>query len=295
VSDRSFPFVDEDSGFVGARVLKQFRTPAGRFTAVDDVSFQFAAGEIWGIVGESGSGKSTLARMLVGLEAPSGGGLRYRGKPVADLVRYRGFRIPFRRDVQFIAQDTTSSFDSRLTLRASLRLPVRNLLPLRGSAVDERIDETLARLEIPAELADRYPDQVSGGQRQRFAIARALVVRPRLLVCDEVVSALDVSVQGAVLNLLKDYSRTTGAGIVFVSHGLPATAFLADRIAVMRLGRILETADTATLLAAPRHPYTRQLLDVQSPPLLPAREDAEPAPAEPLEPTESRPTLEHRT
>jgi len=272
VSDELFPFLDEDSGLVGDAVLKQFRTPAGRFTAVDDVSFRFGAGEIWGIVGESGSGKSTLARMLVGLDAPSSGALRYRGKPITDLVRYRAFRIPFRREVQFIAQDTTSSFDSRLTLRASLRLPVRNLTTLRGSAMDERIDETLAQLEIRAELADRYPDQVSGGQRQRFAIARALVVRPRLLVCDEVVSALDVSVQGAVLNLLKAYSRATGAGIVFVSHGVPATAFLADWIAVMRFGRILETADTATLLASPRNPYTKHLLEVQSPPLLPANE-----------------------
>ncbi|MDF2443434.1 MAG: hypothetical protein JWR01_1637 [Subtercola sp.] len=232
-----------------------------RFAALDDVSIECEPHTLTGIVGESGSGKSTIARILVGLETASGGSVTYDGAPVASLLARTASRLDFRRDVQFIGQDTTSSFDPRRTLRESVMAP---LISLRGSSAAEassRASTMFEQLGLPDALADRYPDQVSGGQRQRFSIARGLVVEPRFLLCDEVVSALDVSVQGKILNVIKQYCTSTGAGLVFVSHGLPATAFISDRIVVMYRGTVVETGTTAQILDAPTHPYTRSLLD----------------------------------
>jgi len=232
-----------------------------RFAALDDISLECSPHELTGIVGESGSGKSTLARILVGLESASSGSVRYGDSEVPKLLSSTTSRLAFRRDVQFIGQDTTSSFDPRQTLRESVLKP---LIALRGaSAADARrtASEVFDELGLPDGLADRYPDQVSGGQRQRFSIARGLVVRPRFLLCDEVVSALDVSVQGKILNVIKRYCRDTSAGLVFVSHGLPATAFVADRIVVMYRGTIVESGATDDILNRPQHPYTRSLLD----------------------------------
>jgi peptide/nickel transport system ATP-binding protein len=159
-----------------------------------------------------------------------------------------------------VSQDTSSSFDPLKTLRTSVRTPVMRLLGLGRAEADAEVDRVMADLELPPVLADRYPQHVSGGQRQRFALARALVVRPSLLICDEVVSALDVSVQGSVLNMLRRYCAESGAGLVFVSHGLPATAFIADRIVVMRHGQIVEDGPTSEVLGQPAHEYSRQLL-----------------------------------
>lgn len=214
-----------------------------------------------GIVGESGSGKSTLAKILAGLDRPTAGTVDFNG---IDLFRHLGSahgRQDFRRRVQLIAQDTTSSFDPTRTLRDAIRTPAVRLLGVDPTEGDRLVDEMLDQLEIPAHLVDRTPGQVSGGQRQRCAIARAMIVSPRLLICDEIVSALDVSVQGAVLNMLKAYRRSRNAGLVFVSHGIPATAFLCDEIVVMLHGRIVEHAPTEQLLADPQHAYTRHLLD----------------------------------
>jgi oligopeptide/dipeptide ABC transporter ATP-binding protein len=159
-----------------------------------------------------------------------------------------------------VAQDTSSSFDPRRTLRDAVRVPVQRLCGLDSRAADERVDRTLELLGLSPALAARRPAEVSGGQRQRFALARALVVEPRLLVCDEVVSALDVSVQGSILNLLKRYCRGQQAGLAFVSHGLPAAAFIADDLAVMHRGRLVEMGDTGGILDHPGHPYTASLL-----------------------------------
>ncbi|MCW2602680.1 MAG: dppF [Pseudonocardiales bacterium] len=233
---------------------------SGKFTAVDNVSLTFDTTKMIGIVGESGSGKSTLARMMVGLDAPSSGSVTLNGRIITELLSLRNDRIDTRRNIQFVGQDTTSSFDPRRTLRDAVRLPAMILLGLDKKAADARVDETLDLLGLLPAQADRYPVEVSGGQRQRFALARGLVVGPRLLVCDEVVSALDVSVQGAILNLLKKYCREEQAGLAFVSHGLPATAFIADELVVMLRGQIVEHGPTQRIIDNPEHPYTARLL-----------------------------------
>ncbi|OLT11913.1 hypothetical protein BJF78_25685 [Pseudonocardia sp. CNS-139] len=229
-----------------------------RLVAVDAVSVEIDSTSMIGIVGESGSGKSTLARLLVGLDRPTSGTVLYGGRGL-DLLSRSAWK-DFRREVQIVAQDTSSSFDPRRSLRDAVRLPAVQLCGLGTAEADARVDRTLELLGVPPALAQRRPGEVSGGQRQRFALARALVVEPRLLVCDEVVSALDVSVQGTILNLLKRYCRENEAGLVFVSHGLPATAFIADRLVVMHRGRIVEQGATTDLLDAPAHPYTAALL-----------------------------------
>jgi ABC-type oligopeptide transport system ATPase subunit len=231
---------------------------SSRVVALDDVSVTVDSATSVGIVGESGSGKSTLARILVGLEHPSLGQVSFNGSNVHLMSPSE--LLDFRRTVQFVAQDTTSSFDPRRTLRDSVRLPAQKLGGLDKARADERVDETLHQLGLPLELADRKPTGVSGGQRQRFSLARAVVVRPRLLICDEVVSALDVSVQGSILNLLKAYCAEQGAGLVFVSHGLPATAFVSKRLVVMHRGRVVENNLTSRALSEPHHPYSAQLL-----------------------------------
>ena len=172
----------------------------------------------------------------------------------------RGDLREFRRNVQLVAQDTSSSFDPRRTLRDGIRRPLLELLEMSRRDADEKVNEMLASLSIDPMLADRKPHQVSGGQRQRFSIARALVVGPKLIVCDEAVSALDVSVQGAVLNLLKEHCEKSDAGLVFVSHGLPATAFICDELIVMYQGRIVEQGSVQQVIFASEHPYTRRLV-----------------------------------
>jgi ABC-type glutathione transport system ATPase component len=228
-------------------------------TAVDGVDLLVDSTRRVGIVGESGSGKSTMVRMLLGLDHPTSGAVEFDGVPLSSMNR--AALLGFRRQVQLVAQDTSSSFDPRRTLRDALRRPCRTLLGLGTAEADDRIDATLTALSLDPGLAGRRPHQVSGGQRQRFAIARALVVRPRIVVCDEAVSALDVSVQGSVLNLLKEHCETHDAGLVFVSHGLPATAFVTDELVVMYQGRIVERGPTADVLLAGEHPYTRTLVD----------------------------------
>ncbi|MFT4087692.1 MAG: ATP-binding cassette domain-containing protein [Gordonia sp. (in: high G+C Gram-positive bacteria)] len=231
-----------------------------RHTAVDGVSLTVESGEAVGIVGESGSGKSTLARILAGVDNATTGSVSFNGVAIRSQLRTRSDRLALRRSVQMVAQDTSSSFDPLKTLRSSVRSPTMRLLGLGRDEADRRVEETLRSLELAPELADRYPHQVSGGQRQRFALARAIVVRPGMLICDEVVSALDVSVQGAVLNILRRHCQHSGAGLIFVSHGLPATAFVSDRIVVMLRGRIVEDGRTEDVIHRPQHDYTKRLL-----------------------------------
>lgn len=241
-------------------VRKVFTGRSGvEHVAVDDVSLLLDSTSRLGIVGESGSGKSTLVRMLMGLETASSGSVEYQGRDVASLKK--GELREFRRNVQLVAQDTSSSFDPRRTLRDGVRRPLLELMELSTKEADERVDQMLASLSIDPGLADRKPHQVSGGQRQRFSIARALVVGPKLIVCDEAVSALDVSVQGAVLNLLKDHCENSDSGLVFVSHGLPATAFICSELIVMYQGRIVEQGSVQQVIFASEHPYTQSLVD----------------------------------
>jgi ABC-type glutathione transport system ATPase component len=241
-------------------VMKQYGPRSARHTAVQEISLSIDNATTVGVVGESGSGKSTLARMLVGLETPTSGTVRFGDVPVPRLLATKAGRMQFRRAVQFVGQDTTSSFDPRHTLLSAVISPAMRLCGLsRGEAV-ARAEETFALLELPDGVGGRYPGDISGGQRQRVSLARALVVRPRILLCDEVVSALDVSVQGAILNLIKEYCAVNGAGLVFVSHGLPATAFVARDLLVMYHGEVVEYGSTDDVVERPQHPYTRQLL-----------------------------------
>jgi peptide/nickel transport system ATP-binding protein len=196
---------------------------------------------------------------MVGLDHPTAGRVSFRGQELRNLTP--GDIRDFRRSVQLIAQDTTSSFDPRRTLRDAVRRPAQELLGCDRAAADALVDETLGTVGLLPKLADRKPHEVSGGQRQRFSIARALVVRPQLIVCDEVVSALDVSVQGTVLNFLKHYCASTGAGLVFVSHGLPATAFISEQILVMKDGRAVEFGETSQVMHFSEHAYTRSLVE----------------------------------
>ena len=227
--------------------------------AVDGVSLTIDHTTRLGIVGESGSGKSTLARIIVGLETPTAGRVAYRGLSVHHMTP-RDLR-EFRKNVQMISQDTSSSFDPTRTLRDSVRRPAQELLGVDKPKADALVDETLALVGIAPWMVDRKPTDVSGGQRQRIAIARALVVKPALILCDEVVSALDVSVQGTVLNLLKRYCGENEAGLIFVSHGLPATAFVSKDIVVMRHGVIVEHGPVDDVVNHSKNLYTKILIE----------------------------------
>lgn len=226
--------------------------------ALDAVSLDVGAGEIVGLVGESGSGKTTLGKTLLGVHRPGAGAIHYRGADLAALSR-RG-RAPYRRDLQMVFQDPLSSFNPRFTLASSLALPLALHAICPKDEIPARIDGLLTRVGLKSEHGRRYPHELSGGQLQRVAIARAISVEPRVIVADEAVSKLDVSVRAQVLNLLKRMNRETGVAIVFITHDLGVARFLCDRIAVMYFGRVVEIGPTETIFAEPRHPYTLSLL-----------------------------------
>ncbi|MEU3301697.1 oligopeptide/dipeptide ABC transporter ATP-binding protein [Streptomyces sp. NPDC006678] len=240
-------------------LTRHFASGGSTVRAVDGVSLTVGRGEVLGLVGESGSGKSTVGRCAVRLDEPTAGTVRIGGTDVTRLSR-RALR-PLRKDFHLVFQDPSSSLDPRMTAGAIIAEPIRlHRLAARGEAVRTRVAELLAQVGLRPEHADRHPHELSGGQRQRISLARALAVDPDLLIADEPTSALDVSVQASVLNLLADLQRDRGFGCLFITHDLAAVEFLADRIAVMYLGRIVEQAPTAELFAAPKHPYTRALL-----------------------------------
>jgi oligopeptide/dipeptide ABC transporter ATP-binding protein len=238
---------------------KRFKLKGGRhLQAVDSVSFTLQAGQTLGVVGESGCGKSTLGRLILRLIEPTSGSVRFMGHDLT-LLPAAGMREA-RRHLQVIFQDPQASLDPRMRVGALIEEP---LVIHRIGTAAERSAEVARLLEtvgLPAEAAARYPHEFSGGQRQRICIARALALQPRLIVADEPVSALDVSVQGQVLNLLTDLQRERGLAYLFISHNLAVVKYVSDVVAVMYLGRIVEMAPSEDLYAAPRHPYTRALL-----------------------------------
>jgi ABC-type glutathione transport system ATPase component len=224
--------------------------------AVDGVSFAVVPGETLALVGESGAGKSTVARLVLRLDEPTAGTITFAG---ADVTRARGAALlPLRRGVQAVFQDPASSFDPRRRVGTSVAEPL--VAQGRAAEVGTRVPELLGLVGLGPDAAGRYPHEFSGGQRQRLAIARALAVQPALVVLDEPVSALDVSIQAQVLELLADLRRRFGLAYLLISHDLAVVRQVADRVAVMERGRIVETGPTATVFAAPQHPHTRALL-----------------------------------
>ncbi len=235
------------------------RRAVARLRAVDRVSVAVRPGEVLGIVGESGCGKTTLGRALLGLRAPDGGTLRLDGRDVATLSAEERRRMT--RDVQMVFQDPFASLNPRKRVRQILALPFEVHGLLAGAAREARVRELAGLVGLAPEHLDRWPHELSGGQRQRVGIARALALQPRVVVLDEPLSALDMSIQSQVLNLLVDLQERLGLAYVFISHDLSIVEYLCDTVAVMYLGRVVESAPAATLFAAPRHPYTRALLD----------------------------------
>jgi len=244
-----FPIIEK--GLIRRRV--------GTVQAVDGVSFDLYPGEVLGLVGESGSGKSTVARTLMLLESATAGHAYYKGK---DIFQLRGDDLKrFRREVQMIFQDPYSSLDPRMTVEEVVSEPWkihRDVVPSKQhrSAVKDLLD----RVGLSPKAIDRYPHEFSGGQRQRIGIARALALKPRLLLCDEPVSALDVSVQAQVINLLQDLSEEFGLSYLFIAHDLSIVRHISDRIAVMYLGKIMEIGTDEQIYERPTHPYTQALI-----------------------------------
>jgi peptide/nickel transport system ATP-binding protein/oligopeptide transport system ATP-binding protein len=232
--------------------------PTAIVTAVDGVSFSLEAGKTLAVVGESGSGKSTLGRLVLRLIDPTAGRICFDGRDVTTLSE-RELK-PLRRNAQLIFQDPYASLNPRMTVGQVLGEPLALHEVVPPSRRAERINELLHLVGLEPRAARRYPHEFSGGQRQRIVIARALAVEPKLIVCDEPVSALDVSIRAQVLNLLRDLQRRLGLAYIFISHDLTVVKHIADRIAVMHFGRIVEIGPNEALFANPRHPYSRALL-----------------------------------
>ena len=254
VSDLKVHFPIGKTGWLGR--------PAGYVRAVDGVSFEIQRGETFGLVGESGSGKTTLGRAMLRAIEPTSGGIVYQrdGDSIDVMELDRGGLRTMWRHMQMIFQDPYSSLNPRMTVRDVIGEPLIANNIAKGPALKERVIDMARRCGLDVEHLSRYPHAFSGGQRQRIAIARALVLHPEFIVCDEAVSALDVSIQAQILNLLKDLQVQLDLTYLFIAHDLAAVAYACDRVAVMYLGKIVEVAPTESLYYAPKHPYTEALM-----------------------------------
>jgi oligopeptide/dipeptide ABC transporter ATP-binding protein len=241
------------------------RRKAGDLKAVDGLSFELARNETLALVGESGCGKTTAARTILRLMEPTAGEAWFHPGGSAEPVDLFDLTLrqmrPYRSDLQIVFQDPFASLNPRITVGNALREALRVHGVRAASEIGDRVAVLLRQVGLRPELANRYPHEFSGGQRQRIGIARALAVEPRLIVCDEAVSALDVSIQAQILELLRDLQNDLGIGILFITHDLGVVRHLATRVAVMYLGQIVERSSATTLFDAPAHPYTKALLE----------------------------------
>ncbi len=262
----ALPFTEPDAPLLEVSGLRKyfpvrggvFRKVASVVHAVEDVSFSIKKGQTLGLVGESGCGKTTVGRLVLRLLEPTAGSVRFAGE---DLLQLSPARLrQMRRRMQIVFQDPYSSLNPRRTVGDAIGEPLFVHGLARGAALEQRVTELLERVGLPGSYRSRYPHEFSGGQRQRVCIARALALGPELVVCDEAVSALDISIQAQILNLLSDLQDEYGLTYLFISHNLNVVRHIADRIAVMYLGNLVELADAGELFESPQHPYTRALL-----------------------------------
>ncbi len=242
---------------------KYFKTNRGMLHAVDDISFSIERGKTLGIVGESGCGKSTCGRTILRLLEPTSGEVIYNGE---NIVGFKGKKLrELRREMQIIFQDPFSSLDPRKTVAQTIAEPIQENHILSGKkAIDDRVRELMNTVGLAERLVNSYPHELDGGRRQRIGIARALAMEPKFIVCDEPVSALDVSIQAQILNLLQELKEKMGLTFIFITHDLSVVNHIADEIAVMYLGQLIEKAPTEELFENPIHPYTQALLSAIS-------------------------------
>jgi oligopeptide/dipeptide ABC transporter ATP-binding protein len=243
-----------------ARKLRWRRPPESWLLAVDGVDFAIAPGETVGLVGESGCGKSTLVRLVTRLIDASSGRIGFAGEELGTIPAARFARVPERAHIQMVFQDAGESLNPRFTAFQAIADPLRRLTPSRGAALADRVHEVAGLAGLPEELLGRFPHQLSGGQKARVGIARAIAVEPRLLILDEPTAALDVSVQVVILQLLDALKRRLGMSYLFVSHDLNVVRLLCDRVLVMYLGKIVESGPVDTVFDRPAHPYTKALV-----------------------------------
>jgi oligopeptide transport system ATP-binding protein len=253
-----------------ARLSKHFRARRGFFggdrgmvRAVDDISFTVESGRTLGVVGESGCGKTTTAKLVLGLEEPTSGVIRFEGRDLRELDD--AGKRHYRKSIQAVFQDPFASLSPRMRISAIIAEPLITNERLTAGAVRKRVLELLDLVGLPARSADLFPHEFSGGQRQRIAIARALALSPKVIVLDEPVSALDVSIRAQILNLLRDLQSELGLSYLFIAHDLAAVAHMSHTIVVMYLGKIVEVGDAQMLARAPKHPYTQALFSAALP------------------------------